>query len=76
MDARLDPQTVLGLAEGDGHVIRDAGGGVAVSGSGWSGVAEARVGWARSVPRARAGLLGPARPLATSSTDRVGWGRS
>jgi carbonic anhydrase len=26
MDARLDPQKVLGLAEGDGHVIRNAGG--------------------------------------------------
>ena len=25
MDARLDPQKVLGLAEGDGHVIRNAG---------------------------------------------------
>jgi carbonic anhydrase len=29
MDARLDPQKVLGLAEGDGHVIRNAGGVVA-----------------------------------------------
>ena len=26
MDARLDPQKVLGLAEGDAHVIRNAGG--------------------------------------------------
>ena len=26
MDARLDPQRVLGLAEGDAHVIRNAGG--------------------------------------------------
>jgi carbonic anhydrase len=26
MDARLDPQKLLGLAEGDGHVIRNAGG--------------------------------------------------
>ena len=26
MDARLDPQAVLGLAEGDAHVIRNAGG--------------------------------------------------
>ena len=26
MDARLDPQKVLGLEEGDGHVIRNAGG--------------------------------------------------
>ena len=26
MDARLDPQKVLGLAEGDGHVLRNAGG--------------------------------------------------
>lgn len=26
MDAQLDPQKVLGLAEGDGHVIRNAGG--------------------------------------------------
>ena len=26
MDARLDPQKVLGLGEGDGHVIRNAGG--------------------------------------------------
>jgi carbonic anhydrase len=26
MDARLDPQQVLGLAEGDAHVIRNAGG--------------------------------------------------
>ena len=26
MDARLDPQKVLGLAEGDGHVVRNAGG--------------------------------------------------
>jgi carbonic anhydrase len=26
MDARLDPQAVLGLAEGDSHVIRNAGG--------------------------------------------------
>jgi carbonic anhydrase len=26
MDARPDPQKVLGLAEGDGHVIRNAGG--------------------------------------------------
>jgi carbonic anhydrase len=26
MDARLDPQKILGLAEGDGHVIRNAGG--------------------------------------------------
>lgn len=26
MDARLDPREVLGLAEGDGHVIRNAGG--------------------------------------------------
>ena len=26
MDARLDPQKVLGLAEGDGHVIHNAGG--------------------------------------------------
>ena len=29
MDARLDPQRVLGLAEGDAHVIRNAGGVVA-----------------------------------------------
>jgi carbonic anhydrase len=28
MDARLDPQKLLGLAEGDGHVIRNAGGAV------------------------------------------------
>ena len=28
MDARLNPQKVLGLEEGDGHVIRNAGGGV------------------------------------------------
>ena len=28
MDARLDPQKVLGLAEGDAHVIRNAGGAV------------------------------------------------
>ncbi len=26
MDARLDPQALLGLAEGDAHVIRNAGG--------------------------------------------------
>jgi carbonic anhydrase len=26
MDARLDPQAVLGLSEGDAHVIRNAGG--------------------------------------------------
>jgi carbonic anhydrase len=26
MDARLDPRSVLGLAEGDAHVIRNAGG--------------------------------------------------
>jgi carbonic anhydrase len=26
MDARLNPQALLGLAEGDGHVIRNAGG--------------------------------------------------
>jgi carbonic anhydrase len=26
MDARLNPQTILGLSEGDGHVIRNAGG--------------------------------------------------
>lgn len=26
MDARLDPQKILGLAEGDAHVIRNAGG--------------------------------------------------
>jgi carbonic anhydrase len=26
MDARLDPRAVLGLAEGDAHVIRNAGG--------------------------------------------------
>jgi carbonic anhydrase len=26
MDARLDPQSVLGLQEGDAHVIRNAGG--------------------------------------------------
>src|SRR6201990_837808 len=26
MDARLDPQRALGLAEGDAHVIRNAGG--------------------------------------------------
>jgi carbonic anhydrase len=28
MDARLNPQALLGLDEGDGHVIRNAGGGV------------------------------------------------
>jgi carbonic anhydrase len=27
MDARLDPARYAGLAEGDGHVIRNAGGG-------------------------------------------------
>jgi carbonic anhydrase len=27
MDARLNPQALLGLDEGDGHIIRNAGGG-------------------------------------------------
>jgi carbonic anhydrase len=34
MDARLDPAKVLGLEEGDAHVIRNAGGVIATMPSG------------------------------------------